>query len=457
MSNTIDLKDILTTYGTHTLKMKCSAANYVDSGYNEETIDYEPYIYFDANYEKIIFTHVLPSVTSYELYGDSTLLGSFTVSLEDNDDIVIDLADLNILAFDYAKYKIKVNINSTIYYSNEVYSAKVFGVSGLYDSSSALTRTNAAVGMTFAVNSSTGEISSDFDNEFPYNEMTRVTIGDNVFVKVPAMWFRIGTDSNSNLTDIAVSSVRSNDGGNWFHTDEFYYGAYKGSVQSNTLYSRTGASPRFALATNVFRSDAKRHGTDYGIIDIYHLTILRFLFLIEYATKDSVSVMLGRSMSGGSYIYCGGTDNIATPSGFNVSTNQMKYRYIEDFYGNGLELFDGIYLNKGTSVLADMGTFDNYNDISYNFRGVSSGYTKALGWDSNNPFICMPKETGGTATTYMCDRYSNNGGNTLVACAFGTDFSYYNNDEGLFYTETNSNTSFNFSTITSRLMYYPNN
>jgi len=457
MSNTIDLKDILTTYGTHTLKMRCSAANYTDSEYSEETIDYEPYIYFDANQEKIIFTHVLSSITSYELYGENTLLGTFT-SLENNDDIVIDLADLNISAFDYTSFKINVIIDNTVYYSNEIQSAKVYGVSGLYSSSPSLTRTDDAVGMTFAVNSSTGEISSDFDNVFPYNKMTRVTINGNVFVKVPAMWFRVGVNSYKMLTDIAVSSVRKNDGGNWFHTDEFYYGAYKCSSSSQTLKSVSGVSPLFGQPRTTFGNLAKANGDNYWVADVYHVTILRFLFLIEYATKDSVSIMTGRNYNSSS-VFTGGTDTIVTPSGFNVTNKQMKYRNIEDFYGNGLETIDGIYLNKGTNVLADMQTrnTNNFNSISYIFNTLSSGMISAYGWDSNNPFICMPVEVSGSATTYWCDQFSNSGRTNIQFVCWGVDFSYFSTSEGCFYTETSTDINRYFQTISSRLMYYPNN
>ena len=52
-------------------------------------------------------------------------------------------------------------------------SSPIYGVSGLYASAPALTRTDDAVGMSWTM--SNNEISSDFDNVFPYNQMVRTT------------------------------------------------------------------------------------------------------------------------------------------------------------------------------------------------------------------------------------------------------------------------------------------
>lgn len=48
-----------------------------------------------------------------------------------------------------------------------VVSEPIYGVSGLYQESPALTRTDDSVGLSFAINSGTGAISSDFNSVFP--------------------------------------------------------------------------------------------------------------------------------------------------------------------------------------------------------------------------------------------------------------------------------------------------
>lgn len=73
----------------------------------------------------------------------------------------------------------------------------IYGVEWTNDASTTMTRTDDAVGMTYTNNS--GKFTSDFDNVFPYNQMKRQTIGGNVFVKIPAMWFRVGYDNSKKL------------------------------------------------------------------------------------------------------------------------------------------------------------------------------------------------------------------------------------------------------------------
>ena len=84
------------------------------------------------------------------------------------------------------------NFNDSALSNEETYTvsaqAKIYGVSGLDDSSPILTRTDDAVGMSWTM--SNNEISSDFDSVFPYNEMVRETIDGHVFVKVPAMYWQ---------------------------------------------------------------------------------------------------------------------------------------------------------------------------------------------------------------------------------------------------------------------------
>lgn len=82
---------------------------------------------------------------------------------------------------------------------------RVFGVSGMYDSSVALTRTDDSVGKTYTIDSTTGLVTSDFDDEFPYNAMNEVTVGVSLFISIPEMWWRIGKDDEDNITDIAVA------------------------------------------------------------------------------------------------------------------------------------------------------------------------------------------------------------------------------------------------------------
>lgn len=267
-------------------------------------------------------------------------------------------------------------------------SNKIYGVSGMYDINNSLTRTDDAVGMNYTINLD-GTITSDFDNVFPYKEMKRVTINGNVFVKIPSMWFRIGTDSNQNITDIAVAKEKG-EGDNWYQTKEFYHSAYLGSISANNkLESMSGKTPREQIGYYDCHNFAKNNGDYYTQSDLYHKTITFFLFTIEFANKNSSSLFPTNAVSRET----GLTDSISTPSGV-LDDGRMKWRGIEDFVGNLATYIEGVDGNYyATSDLSKYGEdYTNFNKLSYECSYTGFGYTvvQSIGWDSNNPFLVMP-------------------------------------------------------------------
>lgn len=294
----------------------------------------------------------------------------------------------------------------------------IYGVSGLYQTDPALTRTDDAVGMDFVINSSSGTVDSDFDNVFPWNETSVVyDSSGNKFLIFPRMYFRVGADSSYRLTDIAVSRAPRATG-DWYEVPPFLYGCYGGSVSDGKLKSVSGVSRKASTTRVAFRSYAAANGTGYYQLDLYHRTVVMLLWFIEFATKKNDSIMTGRikysgTQGGNEVRQTGGTDNLGTPSGFETAYGQMRYHYIEDFIGNMQEYVDGV-------CCKDVGDYDYVTDDPANFSDDTTGKTPlcypvpndnwltALGWDSDNPFMCMPAETnGGSDTTFFCD-YSGN-------------------------------------------------
>lgn len=300
---------------------------------------------------------------------------------------------------------------------------KIYGVSGLYQSSPALTRTDDSVGMSAVVNSSTGVVSSDFDSAFPWNEATVETINGNKFLHMPDMWFRVGYDGENRITDIAVSKSQGSNG-NWYKVDSFYYGCYGGSVANDKLASVSGVARQHTKTRAEFRTYATSNGSGYQQLDLYHKTVMMFLWYIEWANKDSQSIMRGRDATYGvTPVNTGGTDSLSTPSGFNTSTGQMRWHYIEDYLGNLMEFVDGAtgangsstyYVTDDPSKFNDTGTGMNTLAYTYPSNASSSNMcVSALGWDDNNPFLVQPKEQTGTDyTIHFCD--SNIASNNVV-------------------------------------------
>ena len=279
----------------------------------------------------------------------------------------------------------------------------VYGVSWTNDETTTMTRTDNAVNMTYSINTSTGKVTSDFDKVFPYNQMKRQVVGGNTFVYVPKMWFRVVADSDQKITSIAVSSKKG-DGDNWYQTRPFYYGAYAGSSDGSVLKSVSGVTRQFSITRADARARAMNVGVGYHQRDLYAGTILMFLWWIEFATKNSSSVMTGAQYpktSGGTLtIYNEQAGNNFCVSGYNTSTSQMVWHGIEDYIGNGYEWEDGI-TGDGTSggkqyVSDDYTLYDDYStssqmpELSFNSLTTEGSCVEALGWDASKPFLCQP-------------------------------------------------------------------
>ena len=312
----------------------------------------------------------------------------------------------------------------------------IYGVSGLYQSDPALTRTDDAVGMSWTMNDNI--ISSDFDNVFPYNQMVRETIDGDVFVKIPAMYWRIGFDSNYNITDIAVSEGEMPGSENkvFVHTDAFYYGAYGASVTDNVMHSKSGVARQYSRTIADFRTYAKARGTKYRQLDLYHMRVLDFLWLIEFATKNSDAVMQGYPISNKN---CGATDSLTVPSGQLSNGGRMRWRYIEDFIGNGYEFFDGACGLGATQDESKYG--QQVTDVTY--TKFANGYClSALKISGSYPLLAVPggEVNNSNYDTYFCDYlyclsgnfvyYRGRGEGGSLAGLFSWIYTYISNTSG---------------------------
>ena len=312
--------------------------------------------------------------------------------------------------------------------------APIYGVSGMYSEYAELYRTDDAVGLDYAIDRNTGEITSDFNDVFPWNKTEVVEdAAGNKFVSFPEMYFRIGADDNHRLTEIAVSE-RPSGAGSWYKVAPFMYGCYGGSVSNGTLKSVSGVSRQARTTRAGFRSYAAANGTGYYQLDLYHRTVVMLLWFIEFATKKSDSIMTGRisgsgTQGGSSVCQTGGTDNLGTPSGFETAYGQMRYHYIEDFIGNMQEFVDGVCC-KG------VGDYDYVTDDPDNFSDDTTGKTPlcypvpnnnwltALGWDSDNPFMCLPAESSDDADNTHFFTYSDYASASYPVLYCGAHYNY---------------------------------
>lgn len=409
---TYDLTEKLTSYGSFKITAQSTATGYEDSDVVGLTYSIGPKIALKKGI--ITITSLIQGVTSFDIYANETKIGN--VAYDYSSDWSIAIEDY-MASLDDGKYTVSLcavgeGISDNRSNSVTVYKggSPIYGVSWVNDTTTTMTRTDDATEMTYAIQSSDGSIASDFNDAFPWNETAILTLDAGQFLKFPDMYFRVGVDDNGDINSVAVSASPSSDG-DWYEVKSFYYGIYGASMSGSALQSVTGVARKNNITRAAFRTAAQAAGDGYFQLDLYHKTVLTFLWWIEWATKNSESIMVGKtSATGSSAVNTGGTDNVSTPSGFNTSTKQMRYHYIEDFIGNYWEFIDGVSGNTSNKiwVCADPAKYtdtvgdSNYSQTSYTIQ-TSNGFPLGFGWDANNPFMVYGTRTGGSGSTAFCD------------------------------------------------------
>ena len=394
----------------------------------------------------------------------------FTEKFRENPDAFlryIDLPDNNALSHEFLQKDFNIGDDGktaseiAAEISEKHRNVPIYGVTGLYDAATALTRTDDAVGMSYTIDRETGSIRSDFDNVFPWNKTKVVDLDAGKFVSFPEMYFRIGVDEKNRITDVAVSSEPSG-AGKWYKVEPFMYGCYGASIADDQMKSVSGVERAKNFTRKQFRDFAMQNGDGYLPIDLYHRNIITLLWLIEWATKDSASIMTGRiyesGKSGGySRRPTGGTDNVATPSGFEIEYGQMRYHNIEDFIGNVFEIIDGICMHgvgQKDFVTADPDNFGENDEgkKALSFKNPKNGEIAALGWDENNPFLFMPIETVGNDDndTYFCNEVYHYAGYPVANG--GAVYNSASANYGVFCVNA-GNATITFANLGSRLLY----
>lgn len=450
MSVTVDLKEKVTKYGHYEVKVIAAGEGFRNSEPVIVPFENLPLLTFEA--DKLIISNVLDGVRSYDLYADGEIVISELHDEEDSSNIILDLIELKIEAHEfYVSFETSYGI-----FTSEKILNYVLGVEGMYVENVELTRTDDAKDLSYSINNDTGIVTSDFDNYFPYNEMKEVVSGDNTYISIPAIWFRIGIDENSNITDIAASKYKGK-GDNWFKSDAFLVGKYIASKDSGLLKSVTHKTAVCETLISLV-SYAKANGSGYKTYGLYEHTILTFLWLIEFANKCSTDIMTGYD---GFLSITGDTDEIGAVTGFITNNKRMKYRGIEDFCGNGLMYFSDItanyYVTRDVNYYKD-GTA-NKTQLSY-WSKVSSKATqnwksiRAIGWDSNNPFFCLPTVLGssGEKTYFKTNFYGPYNSSTFAYR--GRNYKSYNTNNSLMTLMCDIGFNSNYSSTGTRLIKY---
>lgn len=309
---------------------------------------------------------------------------------------------------------------------------KIYGVDLVGSASpSALTRTDDAVGLNVTVG--TSEITSDFDNCYPWSNIEEVTDDfGNVFVKIPKFYSKI--TKNADGTYKHQLSGTKHDGFDTLFkvgTKEIDYvmvGKYEGSGSSSRVYSKSGQTPLVSITMDNFRNGCKANGTGYQQYDFLIDLIIKELWLVEMKTTDSQSIMYGYANSTSAAISTGATDSVTTPSGSPISNTDglhaCKYRGIENPWGNVSKWCDGISFDDDKVYIctepADYSTGKTTGLYElYGTRASDDGFVKTVAPLKEGSLIQYVTAVGGDKTTYYCDKSSPYG--TVLYCGGGLD------------------------------------
>lgn len=296
----------------------------------------------------------------------------------------------------------------------------------------------------------------------------------NVMVEIPRFWFKrtdvgsvytweVATGPKSGFSlhpafikdgvEVAYRYYGAYDACFWDATD----GLYKSGLNldnatglfntaEDRLSSVAGVYPIVGLTREEARLMAANNGTGWRQLDFALWSAVQMLYLVEYQTFFSQNT-LGAGNTNGSYLTSSsnqtdsphtvagagnaignGSTNTITGAGVNAKpgTSFMKYRGIENAYGNCWNWCDGININIGVagtvfytntrSAFAD-NTSTNMTQITTSLTTGSDFIRNILPVD----FAFLPQSvgSGATSTAYITDRHYGSASTNRVLCVGG--------------------------------------
>lgn len=231
-----------------------------------------------------------------------------------------------------------------------------------------------------------------------------------VFVKIPEFYYKIEKSGNIFRYYIADGSL---DGFSLHPGSGCYVARYEGvkgnSSGTSTMRSNSGLTPSTSDTRDGFRVTSKATATGFQLYDFAAWCAVGLLYRVEYADWGSQEKINRGIVNDSSVHKTGETDAMVYHTGrANSGDNSaVQYRGIENPWGNVWEWVDGINFNNYAPVICtDPTKYADDTTTNYTVAGVplgGSGSTKTLGISTNLPWAYLPREPGGSETTYIPD------------------------------------------------------
>jgi hypothetical protein len=297
----------------------------------------------------------------------------------------------------------------------------------------------------------------------------------NVMVEIPKFYYRTtfsGTETTWEISPtpaagFAVHPAFILDG---VEVSKRYYGAYDACVYDDSasayisglnldnatslvataddkLASVKGVYPMVGLTRNEFRLLAANNGTGWRQLDFYLWSAVGMLYAVEYQTFYNQDE-LGNGNTNGSYLtssavqaesphtIAGYRDDVGNGSTTSANgqgtatkpgTVAMKYRGIENLFGNCWNWTDAININVGATGNVHLATDNNRANYADDTTTNHTLVTSSLTTGSNNIQALLPlgpyflaSAVGGTTAQYVTDRHFGSATANRVALVGGS-------------------------------------
>lgn len=194
------------------------------------------------------------------------------------------------------------------------------------------------------------------------------------------------------------------------------------ATTGDKLCSISGKAPiNYGTRAN-FRAVAKNRGTGWRQIDYDLASAIQLLYLVEYGSFYSQSV-IGAGLTDWSSAWPGyndynpinntGLSNAKGNTTFNLSNGNgvvgsyMTYRGIENWYGHLWKWCDGINVNSNVPYVSNKDT-DFADDTSTNYTALGVTLINSDGWQNTllqQPRGFLPASVGASSSTKITDYY----------------------------------------------------
>lgn len=315
----------------------------------------------------------------------------------------------------------------------------------------ALDRILDSVGKSFSPSVGAAAGRSDFDNIYPWSEIklcvvvngapayyqgeagfSRAPAIGDVMVEIPAYYYKV--EDSALFRDFIIASNKPgvDPQPEGFLLSPRHMGTpgkpegwdkiYTSTYTINSAYrSISGNTSLVSISRPTARAGCRNRGAQYHLDDFATYWTVNLLYLVEVADWNSqLAVGPGYTdATNTAQIATGGADAVAWHSGRAsgnsiAAKNAVKYRHMENRWGNLWTWCDGInfnentiYINLNPATYADDSAAGNALVYS---KAATDGFQKVLGFDPNFPFAQIPTDTTGADGTFVSDYYWRNTG-----------------------------------------------